>query len=302
MVLIRLTGADNRHVTGTTGSYGAAAGSAKLLNLSAKQFEYALGHITSITGGTRGAFGTDTKTLHMGRGAQNGILAGLLAREDFGTGKDIIAYWAKLVSPSINMDALSDRLGQKWDLLDNTFKPYPCGIVIHPVIDAGLELQKRGISPKDVQTIHVKVNPQCVRLCNIRHPKTALEAIFSLYHGCAVALLYGAAGKVEYSDEACNRQEVAEIRAKIEATTDATLRDEEAHLIVLLRDGRQEKVHIKHAKGSLTNPLTQKDVEAKFIDQSKDALGMEKCKRIIEICRNLENLENIAQLLEFCQT
>lgn len=290
-----------RHVTGTTGSYGAAAGVAKLLNLSAKQFEYALGHITSITGGTRGAFGTDTKTLHMGRGAQNGILAAVLAREDFDTGNDIISYWAKLVSPSVNTDALNDRLGQKWDLLDNTFKPYPCGIVIHPLIDGGLELQKRGISPRDVQRIHVKVNPQCVRLCNIRHPKTALEAIFSLYHGCAVALLYGAARKSEYTDEICTEKQVAEVREKIEVVTDAALRDDEAHLIAVLED-RKEVVHIKHAKGSLANPLTQRDVEAKFIEQSKAVLGLETCKRIVEICGHLESLDNIGQLLELCQT
>lgn len=265
------------------------------------QFEYALGHITSITGGTRGAFGTDTKTLHMGRGAQNGMLAALLAQEDFNTGYDIIAYWAKLVTPAINMDALSDQIGKKWDMLENTFKPYPCGIVIHPLIDGVLELRSRGISPRDLQSLHVTVNPQCVRLCNIRHPKTALEAIFSLYHGCAVAFQYGAAGKRQYADEVCNEAAIAAIRDQVEVTTDPSLRDDEAYLIAVLRD-RQEKIYVEHAKGSLANPLTQPDVEAKFIDQSNDALGMERCIKIIEMCRNLEKLENIAHLLEFCQT
>jgi aconitate decarboxylase len=291
-----------RHVTGTATPFGAAAAISKLLNLSAKQFVDALGHITSLTGGTRGAFGTDTKTLHVGRGAQNGILAALLAQEEFETGHDIIAYWAKLVTPTINMDALSDRLGQKWAFLDNTFKPYPCGIVNHPLIDGGLEFRRRGISPGDIEKLHVKVNPQCVRLCDIRHPKTALEAIFSLYHASAVALLYGTAGKREYTDEVCNRSEVAEMRSKIEVTTDASMRDDETHMLLLLRNGKEEKVYIEHAKGSLANPLTQEEVQAKFIDQSRDALGLENCTRIVEVCDQLQNLDNIAQLLKLCQT
>src|SRR5271155_1296614 len=112
MVRLLFTPADARHVTGTTGSFGAAAAMSKLLSLSPLQFKYALGQAASLAGGTRSANGTDTKTLHMGRGAQNGILSALLAQQNFDTGIDPIAYWGKLVSPTVNMNVLTEELGQ----------------------------------------------------------------------------------------------------------------------------------------------------------------------------------------------
>ena len=236
----------------------------------------------------------------MGRGAQNGIVAALLAQQDFNTGINAIEYWARLVSPTVNMSWLNYKLSSKWELLDNTFKPYPCGIVIHPLIDGCLFFRKNGISPNDIEKLHVTVNPQCMRLCFIRHPKTALESIFSLYHGCAVALIYGKAGRKEFSDEICNVATVAEVRGKIEVTTDATMRDDEARLVAYV-GGKQEEIYIEYAKGSMGNPLTQDELEFKFLDQSKNAIGLDKCKDIIDLCWELDKSKDIGELLELCR-
>jgi len=300
MVTFLFMFADLRHVTGTTGSFGAAAAVSKLLDLSPQQFKYALGHAASLAGGTRSANGTDTKTLHMGRGAQNGITAAVLAQQNFDTGADPIEYWGKLVSTTVNMNYLTDGLGKEWELSQNTFKPYPCGIVIHPLIDGCISFHDRGVRPEDIERIEVVVNPQCVRLCFVRQPKTFLEAIFSLYHGCAVGLLYGAGGRRQFTDEVCNRSEVSSIRDKIEAKTDASLGDDEAILKVFLHNGKAEEEHIEHAKGSLTNPLTAEELEQKLIDQSEDAIGLESCEKVIAICWKLDEIKDITQLLDFC--
>jgi aconitate decarboxylase len=293
---------NGRHVTGTTGSFGAAAAIAKLLNLSSAQFKMALGHAASLAGGTRSANGTDTKTLHMGRGAQNGILAAVLAQQDFDTGEDPIGYWGKLVSPTVDLSYLTNDLGSKWELLENTFKPYPCGIVIHPLIDGCLALHDKGVRTENIKKLEVAVNPQCMRLCFVRHPETALQAIFSLYHGCAVALLYGAAGRKEFLDEVCNDSLVASIRDKIDVTTDAKLRDDEAQLRVIFKDGKHQDEHVDHAKGSLERPMTEQDLERKFIDQSELIMGLEKCRKIMKACWTIDEIEDISTLLELCRT
>jgi len=293
--------ADFRHVTGTTGSFGASAAVSKLLNLPPSQFSMSLGHAASLAGGTRSANGTDTKTLHMGRGAQNGLLSALLASQSFDTGLQPIEYWAHLVSPTVDMSQLTLDLGSKWELLENTFKPYPCGIVIHPLIDGGISLYERGVRGEDVERLEVIVNPQCVRLCFIRHPQTALQGVFSLYHGCAVGLLYGQGGRKVFSDEACNKREVANVRDLVFVSTDETLRDDEAYVTAVLKNGERVEEHVEHAVGSLARPMGREELEAKFVDQSKEVLGKEKCERIMEACWKLEEIKDISELLELCR-
>jgi len=297
-----LCDAENRHVTGTTGTFGAAAGVAKLLGLSAEQFYFALGHAASMAGGTRAANGTDTKTLHMGRGAQNGILAATLAHQNFNTGKDPVAYWAKLMSPTVNMNELPSQIGKKWEIMEITWKPYPCGIVIHPLIDACLAFHNKKITMDEIEKVEVGVTAQCMRLCFIRHPTTSLEAVFSLYHGCAVALLKGADGPFQFSDQNCNYKAVAEVRDKVEAVIDDSLRDDETWLEATLKDGTVVREYVAHAKGSLENPLTKEELQMKFVDQAEGAIGWEKCKKVIEISWNLEEIDDISMPLALCST
>jgi aconitate decarboxylase len=290
-----------RHVTGTTGSFGAAAAMARLLKLSSQQFTFALGHAASLAGGTRAANGTDTKTLHMGRGAQNGILAAVLAQQGFDTGESPVEYWSKLVSTTVSTTSMTNDLGETWELLENTFKPYPCGIVIHPLIDGCLAAHQSGLKFDSIGKIKVIVNPQCMRLCFIQQPKTALEAIFSLYHGCAVALIYGQAGPKQFSDNVCNEKVVISVRDKIEVSIDEFVRDDEAHLRFILNDGTQTEEHVEHAKGSLANSLTREELEAKFLDQSEGPIGVDKCKQVMEMCWTLDTIADISQLLKLCR-
>ena len=261
----------------------------------------AFGHAASLSGGTRCANGTDTKTLHMGRGAQNGLLAALLAQQDFDTGVEPISYWGNLVSPTVDLKELNSNLGNQWELLENTFKPYPCGIVIHPLIDGCISLHKKGVKASDVDKLEVVVNPQCTRLCFIQHPSTALQGVFSLYHGCAVGLLYGEGGRKVFSDEACNRSEVHQIRSIISVTTDDKLRDDEAYVTAILKNGDKVEDHVEHAVGSLARPMDRGDLERKFVDQSEDIMGLEMCERIMEACWKIEEIKDISELLLLCR-
>ncbi|KIW86622.1 uncharacterized protein Z519_12747 [Cladophialophora bantiana CBS 173.52] len=289
---------DGWHITGTTGSFGAAAAVAKTLDLDSHRFAAALGHACSMAGGIRAMFGTDTKTLHMGRAAQNGILAASLALHGFESCTRSIESWAKLVSSTVNEQLIS-ALAQdgKWQILENTFKPYPCGIVIHPLIDGCLEAfaEDKAIAEK-LDTVDVLANPQCVRLCSIRHPKSGLEAIFSLYHGCAVALVRGHAGPSQFTDQACHDVAIASVRDKVNVATDEAIHDDEAYLTFRYHCGAsQEKtIHVQHAIGSLTRPMTTLSLEEKFLDQAVPILGKHRAEMAMEASRNLENVGDMA--------
>ena len=236
---------DGWHITSTTGTFGATSATSKLLNLPPPQLAAALGHAASMAGGVRAMFGTDTKTLHAGRGAQNGILAAMIAEQGFGSCDKAIEKWAGLVSGSVDVGRIAELALARggggeagpWRILENTFKPYPCGIVVHPGIDGCLRVWRGFVDGgggggarclEDIARVEVSVNPQCVRLCDVRHPRTGLEAIFSLYHGCAVALVHGRAGPAEFSDEGVKEERVVKIRGLVEAVIDDGIRDDEA--------------------------------------------------------------------------
>lgn len=265
-----------------------------------------------MASGIRAMFGVDTKTLHMGRGAQNGILAARLAANGFQSCPSAIEAWARLVSTSIGEESISNLADTgTYEILENTFKPYPCGIVIHPLIDAALEAHKTIVrdstqsqsstSPtilaEQVESIQATVNPQCVRLCSVRHPSTGLETIFSLYHGIAVGILYGHAGPAEFSDEGCKDAIVTGMRDKILAITSSEMEDDAAILKVKLLNQDEQVFHVEHATGSLARPMSTEQLEEKFMALSSGILGSQKAAQIVRDCWRLENIADMADFV-----
>ena len=136
----------------------------------------------------------------MRQGSQNEIMAAVLALSYFHTALDPLAYWGKLGLPTADMKCLTKDLGMKWDLFENTIKLGRCGIdCIHPFTDECLSIQHGGFQSAAMDRLDLVVNPQCMRLCFIRHPASPLECVFSLNHGCAAALLQGKATPREVS-------------------------------------------------------------------------------------------------------
>jgi 2-methylcitrate dehydratase PrpD len=249
----------------------------------------------------------------MGRGAQNGLLAAQLASHGFESCPKAIESWARLVSSTVNEHEISAlaRAG-RYQILENTYKPYPCGIVIHPLIDAalhahadmGLSQSQRLAGGSDfllgIQSIEAFVNPQCVRLCSIRHPKTGLETIFSLYHGIAVALVHGKAGPEEFSDAGCRDELTMQLRDKIRVHIDPDIADDAATLRIVLLGVDQREYHVAHAAGSLAKPMSSKQLEEKFLLLSSPILGKARATELVARCWALDrenDVQNFVQML-----
>src|SRR4030095_6365970 len=196
------------HMTGTIGVFGAAAAVGKLMGLSVHEMVWALGVAATQSAGLREMFGSMGKAFHPGRSAQNGYAAALLAKAGFTSGERGIEGprgFAHVLAGSRDLSKISTRLGVDFDLRENTYKPFPCGIVNHPTIDGCIQLHdEHKFSPDSIVAVRLRVAPLVLDLCNKQHITRGLEGKFSVYHGAAVGLVGGQGGLREYTDEAVN--------------------------------------------------------------------------------------------------
>jgi aconitate decarboxylase len=271
------------HITSTTGAIGAAVGVGKLMHLSESQMAHAIGIAAVHVIGLREMFGSDTKSFHPGQAAASGIVAALLAREGYTSSEQALEAkrgWANVVAGggpgASRLDSFLASLGETWEIESNSFKPFPCGIVCHPAIDAAIqchqELFQRGVDLSQIEDVALRVHPLVVELTSKRYPRDGLEGKFSVFHGCAVGLLYGKAGPAQYEDKVVTASEVRNLRDRVEITASDSIRANEAHLHVRLRDERVER-HVVHALGSLEVPMTDEQLKQKFLDQVSLVLG-----------------------------
>ena len=231
------------HITGTAGAIGAGAAAARLLGLDAERTAWTLGLAATQPVGLRVHFGAMAKSFHPGRAAQNGVLAALLAAEGFDAAPDAIEGrrgFAAVLSTAFAPERIGEGLGERWEITRNTYKPFACGLVVHPVIDLCLRLRTEpGFSAGEVERVRLRVHPLVLDLTGKREPASGLEGKFSVFHAAAVALLDGAGGEAEFSDARVRAEEVAELRRRVEAVVDEGCGRPEAEVVIEMRSGAE---------------------------------------------------------------
>jgi len=273
------------HITGTCAPVGAAVTAALLSSGEQPVLRRAIGLAADMPLGNREGFGSMVKPFHPGKGASNGILAAALAERGLGaTSDDVLGaaggFYAVL-SPRRDLDALLDGWGDRWELLNNTFKPYPCGIVCHPAIDAAVALAQR-LSGRltDVATIEVRCHPLVAELTGNPDPLSGLQARFSTIHGVAAGLADGVAGLAQYTDDRVAAPDVTRLREKVRLAVEPKRPRHSAAVLVTLTDGTILAEDVGHARGSLARPLSDAELADKATpllerllpDRSKDVI------------------------------
>jgi 2-methylcitrate dehydratase PrpD len=277
------------HITGTAGVFGAAAAAGKVLGLDAQQMTYALGIAATQSSGLREMFGTMCKAFHPGRAAQNGTYAALLAREGFTSserGIEAPRGFAHVASTKFDPREITEGLGVHWESALNTYKPFACGIVIHPAIDACVQLRNaHGLKPSDIASIDLKVHPLVLELTGKTAPRTGLEGKFSVYHSCAAAIVHGRCGEHEYSDACVTDATIVSLRQKVKAVVQPGIHEHQVDATLTTVDGRVLHLFVENAIGSLGRPLTDAELEAKLKDLCDPIIGARGSQALISASR-----------------
>ncbi|TWO64986.1 MmgE/PrpD family protein [Caenimonas sedimenti] len=292
------------HITGSTGMLGAAAGCARLLRLDEQQAAMALGIAASQPVGLREQFGTMTKPFHPGGAARAGLMSALLASQGFTASPRALEAprgFVQVASDKRAWNEVTDELGERFEISFNTYKPFACGIVIHPSIDACVQLRDRGVTADQVERIELRVHSLVLELTGKKEPKDGLQGKFSVYHGCAVGLIHGRAGEEEFSDAVVNDPAVVALRNKVRATVDDSVDEASVQVAAVLHDGRRVEVQVEHAIGSLENPLSDAQLEAKFADLVVPVLGGTRSRDITAQWRGLAAMADVRALTALCR-
>jgi len=293
------------HLTGTLGTIAAGAACGKLLKLDRQRLTYTLGIAATQAAGMQQNRGTMGKSFHAGKAASNGVLAALLAERGFDSTQEIIEGkkgFARIYSDVAAPEQLTAGLGKEfengWMIETNGHKPYACGVVLHPLIDAVIALRNReAIDPAAVNEIALKVHPLVLSITGVVEPSTGLQSKFSTVHSAAVALIDGAAGVTQYSDAKAADPAVAALRRKVNAVADDTLRKDEAYAAIAAGSRRHE-IHIAHASGTADNPMSDAAIEAKFMANAVPVIGRERAERARDFVQALETQPDMRALIE----
>ena len=274
------------HITGTTGMLGSAAACSRLLGLDAARTQMALGIAASQPIGLREQFGTMTKPFHPGGAARVGLMSALMAKHGYTASKRALEAPRGLMqvfSDKTDWAQITENLGGQhgtWEIALNTYKPFACGIVIHPSIDGCVQLRDaHALTADQVKSITLRVHSLVLELTGKKTPADGLQSKFSVYHSCAAGLIFGRAGEHEYTDEVVNRSDVLALRAKVTAIVDDSISEASADVTIRTTDGRTLHVFVQNAIGSVARPMTNDLLLGKFAGQAEPVLGTDKAAK-----------------------
>jgi 2-methylcitrate dehydratase PrpD len=288
------------HITSTCGVIGAAAAAAKLLNLNESRTINALGLAANQACGLIESLGTMAKSVSVGNAPRNGLFAALLAERGYTASPQTIEGprgFAHVLGQDPDLSKITAGLGSVWESARNTYKPYPCGIVLHPVIDALLHLRKT-VDFEAITRVAVTGHPLLRQRTDRPKPASGREAQVSLQHTAAVCLRYGAAGLREYSDAVAAEPAMQAFGKKVEVIDDAAQPVEAAKVVIHTADGRAHTHEVNAPLGSLANPMSDAQLEAKA--RALAAFGAPGCDAgaLIGMCWQMAELDDVKKLIQ----
>ena len=295
------------HSTGTIGIFGAAAAASKLYGLDTEAVRHALGIAASKSAGIRAAFGTMTKPYHAGAAAQGGIVAAQLARMGYRTAPEALdGPWGffQVAGGGVDAEAIHGKLGNPYSLADPgvSIKPYPCGSLSHPSMDALLDLiREHGVQAKDVVSIRLGTTSNVLAALRYPEPTNELEAKFSIPFCLAILVLEGRGGIEQFTDEVVLRDDVREMMSRVtpylhEGLEALGFQRIRSLVEVTLQDGTVLSQEAFSSRGTPERPMTREELADKFQDCARGLLSAEAQAQVLELVYGLDDLESVSQL------
>ena len=287
------------HITATCGIFGAAAATGKLIGLDAVRMNWALGHAATQSAGLVESLGSMSKSIGVGNSARNGLAGALFAEAGFTAAESAIEGrygFAAVASDTVDLGKITDGLGERWEILANAYKPYPCGVVLFPVIDACLELRKR-LEVSRIARVVVRGHPLLCERTDRPDVGDGRSAKVSLQHTVAVALLQGAAGLAQYTDAAVADPAVQALRDKVTAEDDSAIPVEGAVVTVGLDDGSSLSERVRHGRGTPGRPMSDIELDAKVSELAAFGAPFVDTPALIAAIRDVVALGDAAHIM-----
>ena len=299
---------DGFHTTGTCGTFGSATACAKLLKFDLSKTLNIFGLAATQSGGLRENFGTMTKPFQAGHAAESGLVSAELVALGWTAAEQILEAdrgFFHAFGGSYDASAIMDRLGKPWTFASPgvSLKPYPSGSLTHPAMTELAKLiEAHKIQAAQVEKVDIGANHNMTTTLLHHHPKTGLEAKFSMEFCLAILLLEHKAGLAHFSDKVVRRPDVQEMIRRINFYVDSEAESSgydkmTSILKIHLKDGRAINGRADFAKGSPANPMSFEETATKFRGCAEFAEWPKaKTEEIISFTKALEAAPDITAL------
>lgn len=298
------------HTSGTVGTFGACAAAAKLLGLKGERLAHALGIAASLAAGIRANFGTMTKPLHVGRAAENGVTAALLAARGFTADPTVLdGQWGffSVMGEGLTAEKTAQGFGKEYTIVNPgvSIKPYPSGILTHQSMDAMLALVlKHDLRPEQVERVGFHAGRNITE--PIRYPVAVnhLQAKFSMPALLSMIILCRRASHHEFSDAFVAGPAMQDLQKRttvhVDPEIDARGYDRiRSRIEVLTKDGRTlVEWADERYRGGPSNPISDADLEGKFRMCAEGALDTARQDALVAAIQRVDTLERGATLAE----
>lgn len=289
------------HITSTCGVFGAAVALGRVLGLSAEGMVWTIGNASAASAGLLETLGTMSKSVSVGNAARNGYAAALYAQAGVAGPPEPLAGrygFLRVIDEAPDVSRITDGLGAQWELALNTYKPYPSGVVLNPVIDACLDIAlNEAVDIDEIERIDIEAHPLLRERTDRPHPQTGREAQVSVQHSVAVCLTRKAAGLAEFSDESAADPALRSLRAKVSLIDNAAYGIDSAKVSFRLRSGRSVDRTIERARGSMMRPLCDAELENKLHALARYGHSGCNVDRLIEAIWTLEDADDAGRIM-----
>lgn len=286
------------HITSTCGVFGSAVAVGKIIGLSPQQMLWALGSASAQAGGLVETLGYMAKSTSVGNTARNGLLAALLAARDFdGPPRALEGErgFLHVFGDAPDISAITQDLGSRWEALQNTYKPYPCGVVLNPVIEACLELYGQDVDA--IEEIVVSGHSLLRERADRPNVVSGRESQVCAQHAVAVSLIFGKASVAQFSDTVVQDATVRALGARVRVVEETGIQIEGVRIDLHLKNGDKITKSIEAAKGCAANPLTDQDLEVKLRELAEGTEVNNVTEQLIDAIWSMEGTADMSRIL-----
>ncbi|HEY0287449.1 MAG TPA: MmgE/PrpD family protein [Pseudomonas sp.] len=293
------------HITSTCGVFGAAAAVGKILQLDAQHLAWALGNASAQSSGLVETLGSAAKSIGVGNAARNGLLSALLAQDGFKGPQYPLEGergFLNVMGDKPDYAQIIDGFGERWALSANTYKPYPCGVVLNPVIEACLQLSRdRSWLLEDITRVELTGHPLLRQRTDRPNIQAGRESQVSAQHAVAVSLATGKAGLAEFSDAAVADSRLRALYPLLHFIDDADYAVESAQVRLFFRSSETLSRTIDMSLGSLGAPLSDRFLENKLRELAEYGGSASTPQPLIDALWALQQSDDVSSVMRLAR-